>query len=240
LSLNEKEMLRLDSIHTFYGKSHILQGISLVVRPHECIAILGRNGAGKTTTLKSIMGLTPPRDGGVFFKGQNISRLKPYEISRLGIALVPEDRQIFTTLTVNENLNISRQKDRSINGQWDMDRVYDVFPRLAERRNNRGHQLSGGEQQMLTIARALMSNPELLLLDEPSEGLAPLIVETVLNIIEEIKKEGLTIIIVEQNVEATKLVADRYYILQQGLNVFEGSHEEFWSQPKLKEDFLGV
>ena len=232
-------MLRLDSIHTYYGKSHILQGISLEVRPHECIAILGRNGAGKTTTLKSIMGLTPPRDGGVFFKGKKISRLRPYEISRLGIALVPEDRQIFTTLTVNENLNISRQKNRAV-GQWDMDRVYEVFPRLAERRNNRGHQLSGGEQQMLTIARALMSNPDLLLLDEPSEGLAPLIVETVLNIIEEIKKEGLTIIIVEQNVEATKLVADRYYILQQGLNVFEGSHEEFWSQPKLKEDFLGV
>lgn len=239
MSTNGNEMLRLDGIHTYYGKSHILQGISLEVRPHECVAILGRNGAGKTTTLKSIMGLAPPRNGSVYFKGQDIGRRKPYEISRLGIALVPEDRQIFTTLTVAENLNISRQKNRSL-GQWDMDRVYEVFPRLAERRNNRGHQLSGGEQQMLTIARALMTNPDLLLLDEPSEGLAPLIVETVLNIIEDIKKEGLTIIIVEQNVEATKVVADRYYILQQGLSVFEGSHEEFWSQPKLKEDFLGV
>lgn len=235
----ERQILSVENIQTYYGKSHILQGISIEVRPHECIALLGRNGAGKTTTLKSIMGLAPPRDGRILFKGQDITTLKPYEMSRLGIALVPEDRQIFTTLTVTENLRISSQKARS-DGRWTIDHVFDAFPRLAERRNNRGSQLSGGEQQMLTIARALMTNPELLLLDEPSEGLAPLIVETVLEIIQEVKKEGLTIVIVEQNIDATKLVADRYYILQQGQKVFGGSHEEFWSQPKLKEEFLGV
>lgn len=239
MNSTEKQILSVDDIHTYYGKSHILQGISLEVRPHECIAVLGRNGAGKTTTLRSIMGLTPPRAGRVTYKGRDITTLKPYEMSRMGIALVPEDRQIFTTLTVTENLKISSQKARS-DGRWNIDNIFEVFPRLAERRNNRGNQLSGGEQQMLTIARSLMTNPELLLLDEPSEGLAPLIVEKVLEIIHEIKNEGLTIILVEQNIEATKLVADRYYILQQGQNVFEGSHEEFWSQPKLKEDFLGV
>lgn len=233
-----KEMLVLDDVHTYYGESHIIQGISLDVKAHECVALLGRNGAGKTTTLKTIMGLTPPRQGLVRFKGDKVNKLKPYEISRLGIGLVPEDRQIFGTLTVIENLNISRHKKRSQG--WNMERIFDLFPHLAERRGNRGHQLSGGEQQMLTIARALMTNPDLLLLDEPSEGLAPLIVELVLKIIEDLKKEGLTIIIVEQNVEATKAVADRYYILQQGLVVFHGSHQEFWSQPTLKEEYLGV
>ena len=239
MNSTERRILSVEDIHTYYGKSHILQGISLEVRPHECIALLGRNGAGKTTTLKSIMGLTPPRLGRILYKGQDISALKPYEMSRMGIALVPEDRQIFTTLTVAENLRISSQKARS-DGRWTIDRVFEAFPRLAERQNNRGGQLSGGEQQMLAIARALMTNPELLLLDEPSEGLAPLIVKTVLEIIREVKKEGLTIIIVEQNIEATKLVADHYYILQQGQKVFEGSHDQFWSRPQLMEEFLGV
>ena len=238
MNQDAKEMLSLSGINTYYGKSHILQGVSLEVKAHECIALLGRNGAGKTTTLKSIMGLTPPRTGRIRYKDLYIEKQRPFQISQAGIALVPEDRQIFTTLTVSENLNISRQKKRG--GDWNVERVFEAFPRLAERRNNRGHQLSGGEQQMLTIARALMTNPELLLLDEPSEGLAPLIVETVLGIIEQLKKSGLTIIIVEQNVEATKLVADRYYILQQGLIVFEGSHRDFWSRPELSEKFLGV
>jgi branched-chain amino acid transport system ATP-binding protein len=239
LNTNGNRMLSVEDINTFYGKSHILQGVSLDVGAHECIAVLGRNGAGKTTTLKSIMGLTPPRTGRVMFKKQDITSLKPYQISRLGIAFVPEDRQIFSTLTVVENLRISSQKARA-DGRWCMDRVFDVFPRLLERKSNRGHQLSGGEQQMLTIARALMTNPELLMLDEPTEGLAPLIVKTVLGILDEIKKEGLTITLVEQNVDATKPVADRYYILQQGQMVFEGSHDAFWSNPQLKEDFLGV
>ena len=234
-----QEMLNVEGIQTYYGKSHILQGISLNVKAHECVSILGRNGAGKTTTLKSIMGLVPPKEGSIRFKGQEIGGRKPFEISRQGIGLVPEDRQIFTTLTVTENLRISYQRDRT-GGQWDMDRVFEAFPRLAERRGNRGDQLSGGEQQMLAVARALMANPDLLLLDEPSEGLAPLIVEIVLEIIESIKREGLTIILVEQNVAATQKVADRYYILQEGCVVYHGSNEEFWSKPELQEKYLGV
>ena len=214
-----QEMLNVEGIQTYYGKSHIIQGISLDVKAHECVSLLGRNGAGTTTTLKSIMGLIPPREGSIRFKGQEIAGRKPFEISRQGIGLVPEDRQIFTTLTVTENLRISYQKERA-GGQWDMDRVFEAFPRLADRRDNRGNQLSGGEQQMLAVARALMANPDLLLLDEPTEGLAPLIVEIVLEIIESIKREGLTIILVEQNVAATKKVADRYYILKEGCVVY--------------------
>ncbi len=234
-----QEMLNVKGIQTYYGKSHILQGISLSVNARECVSILGRNGAGKTTTLKSIMGLVPPKEGSIRFKGQEIGGRKPFEISRQGIGLVPEDRQIFTTLTVTENLRISYQKNRA-GGQWNMDRVFEAFPRLAERRGNRGYQLSGGEQQMLAVARALMANPDLLLLDEPSEGLAPLIVEIVLEIIESIKREGLTIILVEQNVAATQKVADRYYILQEGCVVYHGSNEEFWSKPELQKKYLGV
>jgi branched-chain amino acid transport system ATP-binding protein len=234
-----QEMLNVEGIQTYYGKSHIIQGISLDVKAHECVSLLGRNGAGKTTTLKSIMGLVPPKEGSIRFKGQEIAGRKPFEISRQGIGLVPEDRQIFTTLTVTENLRISYQKERA-GGQWDMDRVFEAFPRLADRRDNRGNQLSGGEQQMLAVARALMANPDLLLLDEPTEGLAPLIVEIVLEIIESIKREGLTIILVEQNVAATKKVADRYYILQEGCVVYHGSNEEFWSEPELQEKYLGV
>jgi len=234
-----QEILNVEGIQTYYGKSHIIQGISLDVKAHECVSLLGRNGAGKTTTLKSIMGLVPPKEGSIRFKGQEIAGRKPFEISRQGIGLVPEDRQIFTTLTVTENLRISYQKERA-GGQWDMDRVFEAFPRLADRRDNRGNQLSGGEQQMLAVARALMANPDLLLLDEPTEGLAPLIVEIVLEIIESIKREGLTIILVEQNVAATKKVADRYYILQEGCVVYHGSNEEFWSEPELQEKYLGV
>ena len=239
MNLSKSTLLSVENIHTFYGQSHILQGTSLEVKPHECIALLGRNGAGKTTTLRSIMGLAPPQEGRIYFKGQEIHRLKPFQISSIGIALVPEDRQVFSTLTVEENLYIGFQKDKSKDG-WNIERVFDEFPSLAERRHNRGHQLSGGEQQMLTIARALMTNPDLLLLDEPSEGLSPLVVEKVFKIIHEIKTEGLPIVLVEQNVQATKSVANHYYIIEQGQNVFTGSHMEFWSQPQLQEKYLGV
>lgn len=239
MSSQTQKMLNVEGIQTYYGKSHILQGISLDVKAHECVSILGRNGAGKTTTLKSIMGLVPPKQGSIRFKGQEIGGRKPFEISRQGISLVPEDRQIFTTLTVIENLRISHQKERS-RGQWNIERIFEAFPSLAERRGNRGHQLSGGEQQMLAVARALMANPDLLLLDEPTEGLAPMIVEIVLDIVESIKKEGLTIILVEQNVAATQKVADRYFILQEGRVVYKGSNEEFWSEPELQERYLSV
>jgi branched-chain amino acid transport system ATP-binding protein len=236
---NGQAMLSIEEIDTYYGKSHIIQGLSLDVRSHECVALLGRNGAGKTTTLRSIIGLTPPRRGRIRFKQQPTSGLKPYEIARLGVAYVPENRQIFSTLTVMENLQLSVQRARG-NGIWGLDHIFELFPRLAERRSNRGNQLSGGEQQMLAIARALMANPELILLDEPTEGLAPLIVETLLGTISEIKKEGLTIILVEQNVAATRIVADRYYILQQGLCVYHGSRNDFWNKPELQTEYLGV
>jgi branched-chain amino acid transport system ATP-binding protein len=236
---NGQAMLSIEEIDTYYGKSHIIQGLSLDVRSHECVALLGRNGAGKTTTLRSIIGLTPPRRGRIRFKQQPTSGLKPYEIARLGVAYVPENRQIFSTLTVMENLQLSVQRARG-NGIWGLDHIFELFPRLAERRSNRGNQLSGGEQQMLAIARALMANPELILLDEPTEGLAPLIVETLLGTISEIKKEGLTIVLVEQNVAATRIVADRYYILQQGRCVYHGSRDDFWNKPELQTEYLGV
>ncbi len=233
------EMLELNNVHTFYGKSHIIQGISLNVQQEECVAFLGRNGAGKTTTLRSIMGLNPPREGNIFFRGREINGKKPFEISREGIGYVPEDRRIFSTLTLLENLNIAFQK-KTGDKRWSIDTMFDAFPLLAERKNHRGSELSGGEQQMLTIARALMGNPELLLIDEPTEGLAPLIIEVVVKIIQRIKKEGTAIFLVEQNLEATYQVADRYYILQQGLIVYEGSNEAFRSNPEVKERYLGV
>ena len=239
MSGQSQKMLNVEGIQAYYGKSHILQGISLDVDAHECVSILGRNGAGKTTTLKSIMGLVPPKQGSIRFKGREIAGRKPFEISRQGISLVPEDRQIFTTLTVAENLRISHQKERAA-GRWNIERIFEAFPSLANRRGNRGYQLSGGEQQMLAVARALMSNPELLLLDEPTEGLAPLVVELVLDIVESIKQEGLTITLVEQNVAATKQVTDRYFILQEGKVVYQGSNEAFWSEPELQERYLSV
>lgn len=232
-------LLEVEDIHSYYGKSHILQGVSFAVLPQECLTLLGRNGAGKTTTLRSVIGLVSPRSGRILFKGRPISGRPPFEISRRGIGYVPEDRQIFASLTVLENLIISVQKQRS-EGSWSLERIFELFPRLAERRKNRGSQLSGGEQQMLSIARALMTNPDLLLLDEPTEGLAPLIVEKLLEIIQSLKQAGLTIILVEQDVHATRPVADRYCILQEGLLVHQSSHAEFWSQPELQERYLGV
>lgn len=236
---HDNEMLKLENMHTFYGKSHVIQGISLSIQQEECVAFLGRNGAGKTTTLRSIMGLNPPRGGVVFFKDRRINGRKPFEIAREGVAYVPEDRRIFSTLTVLENLNLAFQK-KAGNRRWRIDTIFGVFPLLSERKRHRGNELSGGEQQMLAIARALMGNPELLLLDEPTQGLAPLIIKSVLEIIERIKEEGMTIFLVEQSVEATYQVADRYYILQQGLIVYEGSKDAFRSNPEIKETYLGV
>ena len=233
------EILRLVNIHTFYGESHILQGISMSIKRNNCVCYLGRNGAGKTTTLRSIMGLTPPREGQVILNGRKINGRKPFEIAWQGIAYVPEDRRIFSTLSVLENLNIGLQK-RTVKDKWSINTVFDIFPVLEKRKNHRGNQLSGGEQQMLAIARSLMGNPEILLLDEPTQGLAPLIVELVLEIILRIKKENITILLVEQNVESTYQVADYYYILQQGLIVYGGDIEEFRNKPGLKEKYLGV
>ena len=235
----DREILKVENIHTFYDKSHIIQGISLIIKEKECVSYLGRNGAGKTTTLKTIMGLNPPRQGRIFLNGREITGEKPFEISRRGMGYVPEDRRIFGTLSVLENLNIAVQK-RVGRDKWDMDTVFNVFPILEKRKNHRGTELSGGEQQMLAIARSLMGNPEILLLDEPTQGLAPVIIEVVLKIIQRIKREGITIFLVEQNVEATYQISDRYYILQQGLLVYEGSKDAFRSNPEIKDKYLGV
>lgn len=231
-------MLILKDIHTYYGESYIIQGISLNISQGECITLLGRNGAGKTTTIRSVIGLTPPRKGKVLFKGKEIQGKQPFEINRNGIGYVPQGRRLFSTLTVMENLKISVQNKR--NGGWTTDRVFDVFPVLGMRKANRGNQLSGGEQQMLTIARALMGNPELVLFDEPTEGLSPMVIEEVVKTMKQLKTEGITCFLVEQNLDATYLLTDRYYILQQGRMVYTASKEEFETSHEIKRKFLGV
>ncbi len=231
-------MLKVNDIHTFYGESHVLHGVDLEVLEGEVVCLLGRNGAGKTTTLRSIMGLTPARQGSILLSGTDITQKKPYEIGRMGVAWVPEERRIFSTLTVIENLKIAERK--GVNGKWGLITIFDIFTQLAERKDNRGNQLSGGEQQMLAVARALMGNPHLILLDEPTEGLAPLIVESVIHVIQKIKDEGVTILLVEQNVEASLKVAHRHYILEQGKIVAHIDNEALKKDRTLREKYLSI
>ena len=214
--------LAADGIHTFYGKSHILHGVSLEVREGEIVALLGRNGAGKTTTLRSLIGLTRPRTGKVTLFGADVTGFPPYRIADAGVGYVPEGRRIFANLTVDENLLVPVDRP----GPWTVRRVYEAFPRLAERRTNKGAQLSGGEQEMLSIARALILNPKLLMLDEPSQGLAPLIVEDVFRIVVAARREGVSVLLVEQNVRAAVEIADRAYVLDDGAIVFAGPAAE--------------
>lgn len=233
------EYLAVKDIDTFYGDSHILYDLSLSVREGEVISILGRNGVGKTTTLRSIMGLTPPRSGAIHFKGKDITAQPPHETLVDGIALVPEERVIFPHLTVEENLRVPRARENSEpNRRVSMADVYEIFPRLEERKNQTGHSLSGGEQQMLSIARSLMTNPDLLMLDEPSEGLAPKIVADVHDVIRRLADDGLTILLVEQNVNLADSLADRHYILEKGTVQFEGHLDELSEERKNR--LLGV
>ena len=215
--------LEAEGLQTFYGKSHILHGVGLEVGEGELVALLGRNGAGKTTTLRSLMGLTPPRQGSVSVFGRVTTDWPPYRIAGLGVGYVPEGRRIFANLTVEENLKVPLERP----GPWTIARVFELFPRLAERRLNKGRQLSGGEQEMLAIGRALVINPRLLLLDEPSQGLAPLIVQELFNVIVAMRKEGISVLLVEQNVRAAVEIADRAYVLDDGRVVFAGPAEEF-------------
>jgi len=215
--------LTAEGLHTYYGKSHILHGVSLAVGEGEIVTLLGRNGAGKSTTLRSIMGLTPARDGAVRIFGQATTDWPPYRIAALGVGYVPEGRRIFPNLTVEENLKVPLERP----GPWSIARIYQLFPRLAERKNNRGRQLSGGEQEMLSISRALLLNPKLLLLDEPSQGLAPLIVQDVFRVVVSARKEGISVLLVEQNVRAAVEIADRAYVLDDGKVVFSGPAKEF-------------
>src|SRR5262249_4406290 len=228
-------------IHTAYGLSHVLFGVSLEIRPGECVCLLGRNGVGKSTTMRSIIGLTPPRSGRVVWKGIEITGWEPYRIARAGIGFVPEDRRIFADLTVWENLDVASRDPRTAGlRRFSVDRVFDLFPKLRELASRHGGYLSGGEQQMLTIARTLMSNPELLLLDEPSEGLAPLVVDHLREQIARLKHEGLTILLAEQNVEFSLALAERVYVLEKGSIRFSGPAEQLLADERLRHDLLAL
>ena len=229
-------MLELRGIDTYYGLGHILHGLSLTVNEGEVVALLGRNGAGKTTTLRSITGLTPPRRGRIAYKGRDIAGLPPHQISRLGIALVPETRGIFSYLTARENLAIARRPG----SRWPESSVLARFPKLSEVLERKGRLLSGGEQQMLAIARALLTGPELLLLDEPSQGLAPLVVEAVMGTVRELKAERVSMLLVEQNAEMALGLADRVYVIDHGTIVFEGTPQALRANAHVTATYLGV
>ncbi|HET7875110.1 MAG TPA: ABC transporter ATP-binding protein [Methylomirabilota bacterium] len=229
-------MLEVESVHTYYGESHVLQGVSVTVAAGEVITILGRNGMGKTTLIRSVVGFTPPRRGRIRFKEEDVTGAPPFRLVRRGMALVPQGRRVFPSLTVRENLEVARRGDAA----WTLERVYQLFPRLAERQRNRANTLSGGEQQMLAIGRALMSNPELLLMDEPTEGLAPLLVREVGRVIGELKRSGLSILLVEQNLPLALSVADRAHILSRGQIVYSATPAELGANEEIKSRYLGV
>ncbi|HYQ55674.1 ABC transporter ATP-binding protein [Pseudomonas sp. P39-UII1] len=229
-------MLNVESIHSYYDKSHVLEGVSLQVGAGELVTLLGRNGAGKTTTLRSILGIVRPRQGQISFNGQQLVGREIFDIARQGIALVPEHRGIFRQLSVEENLKIAVRKE----SRWQLEDVYTLFPRLKERRRNGGFALSGGEQQMLAIARALLNDPKLLILDEPTEGLAPVIVDELVKILRGIKGEGLSILLVEQNLMVCDALADRHYVLEQGRVAYQGSAAQFRDDPSIKNRYLAL
>jgi len=234
-------LLEIKELNTYYEESHILQGVSLNVDHGEIVCLLGRNGVGKSTTLKSIIGLVEPRSGEVFFKGRNIAGMPPYTIAKLGVGYVPEDRRIFPTLTVRENLLMGTKPGQKGNGDgWTVEKVYQYFPALQARDKQKGGHLSGGEQQMLTIARTLMGNPEVLLIDEPTEGLGPLIVETVEKVIMDIHRQSIPILLVEQNMRVALRVAGRIYVISKGTIVFQGTCQELKDAHEIREKYLEV
>jgi branched-chain amino acid transport system ATP-binding protein len=232
-------VLTVDDVHTAYAASQVLFGVSLAIAQGECVCLLGRNGVGKTTTIRTIMGLTPPSRGSIAWRGKDITGKRPYQVARLGIGFVPEDRRIFSDLTVIDNLEIAAGRHGG-NGHWTLERVFDLFPELRELAERRGGHLSGGQQQMLTIARTLMTNPELLLLDEPSEGLAPLVIERLKEQIARLRSQQMTILLAEQNVQFSLALADRVYILEKGRIRYEGTAESFRADPSLQQRFLAV
>ena len=234
--VREVTVLEVEDIHTYYGASHVLQGISLRVDEGEVLTILGRNGMGKTTLIRSIIGFSPPRRGAVRFRGADITRWPSYRMVAAGMALVPQGRRVFPSLSVRENLEVAAGG----RGRWDLARVTDLFPRLGERAGNRAGKLSGGEQQMLAIGRALMTNPALLLLDEPTEGLAPLMVREVARVLGELRREGLSLLLVEQNLPLALSVADRALILSRGQIVYSGTPAELSANDDVKSRYLGV
>jgi branched-chain amino acid transport system ATP-binding protein len=234
-------ILELHHVETYYDESHILYDLSLEVEAGDIVCLLGRNGAGKTTTVRTIIGLTPPRTGRIVLRGQDLVGLPPYRIARLGIGFVPEDRRVFPNLTVHENLEVARRTwagDEA--ATWTAERVFDLFPILAQRRRQLGGTLSGGEQQMLTIARTLMGSPDVLLLDEPSEGLAPLVVETLREQLERLKVSGITMVLAEQNVRFVSELGTRVYVLENGAVRYRGSMAEFLAAADVRHTYLAV
>ena len=231
-------ILEVDQIHTYYGTSHILFGISFEVRQGEAVCLLGRNGAGKTTTLRSIIGLTPPKSGSIKFKGAEVTGKPPYRIAHLGIGFVPDDRRIFPDLTVRQNILVARRAKEG--GLWTLDLIYSLFPKLMQLESHMGTQLSGGEQQMLTIARTLMTNPELLLLDEPGEGLAPLIIRAMGEQLGEIKKLGLNMLICEHNVGLAMALSNRGYVMDKGTIRCHGTIEQLRQNEEIRKKYLMV
>lgn len=234
-------LLKVEDIHTYYGFSYVLQGISLEVDQGEAVAVLGRNGVGKTTTLKSIIGVTPPRAGRILFEGTDIVGMPPYKIVRRGVAIIPDTRRIIPNITVYENLKLAMLKNKDPKEEKDLvEMAYSYFPRLRERVNVLGGSLSGGEQQMLAIARALVSKPKLMLVDEPTEGLMPTLVEMIAEKLKELQRSGLTMLLVETNLDVALKVADRVYVMEKGVVQFSGSRDELLRNPDIQQKYLGV
>ena len=237
----EVRMLEVDDIHTYYGDSYVLQGVALEVPSHSVVAVLGRNGVGKTTLVRSIIGFNPPRQGTIRYKGQEITHMPSFQIAQGGIGLVPQGRRIFPSLTVRENLEVAR-RNRSADGppRWTVEDIWDLFPRLRERASQPGVKLSGGEQQMLAIARALMVDPDLLLMDEPTEGLAPLLIREIHALIERLKEEGFSILLIEQNLSFALSLADRVYVMSKGQMVYDAPPDELLHNDDVKSRHLGI
>lgn len=236
----EPIILKMESIDTFYGQSHVLQGVSLSISEGEVVSLLGRNGVGKTTTLRSIMGLTPPRSGRILFNGIEIIGKPPFQIAQMGIGYMPDDRRIFPDLTLFENLELARRLSKKGKIQWTYEKIYDLFPVFIDLKDRKGIHLSGGEQKMLAIGRALMKNPDLLLLDEPSEGLAPLIVKNLVEVLSRIRREGVTILLADQNLKFCRKTSDRGYILEKGMIQVQGIMEDIWQNEETVKKYLVV
>jgi len=231
--------LEVQNIEVFYGKSHILFGVSLIVPKAQVVGLIGRNGAGKSTTFKSIIGLVPPRQGSIFFRGRDISGMPSHEIAKMGVGYVPEDRRVFSDLTVLDNLEIMKTVNPKRDSGWSVEKIFELFPELKQLSSNRGMDLSGGEQQMLTIARTLMINPSMLLLDEPTEGLAPFLVQEIKRLIQEVRKHT-TILLAEQNLKFVLDLVDYGYVIDQGKMVFEGTARQLDADEQAKQQYLGV
>jgi branched-chain amino acid transport system ATP-binding protein len=233
--VKEKSILQVEDIHTYYGDAYVLQGLSLELGEGQILGLLGRNGVGKTTLVNSIVGFNRPRKGRIVFKGSDITRLSSFETVRRGMGLVPQGRRVFPSLSVEENLRVA-----STNGGWTLPRVYELFPRLEERRRQRARTLSGGEQQMLAIARGLMTNPDCLIMDEPSEGLAPIIIQTVWQAISRLKQQGLSILLVEQNAALALQLVDHVHVMSKGRVVYSGTPQALWADEDVKSRYLGI